>query len=167
VIGFSCGLQPYRQSSVFRRAHQKLASRFFGPYQILERVGAVAYKLALPDSARIHPVFHVSLLKKKIGDVSRISSDLPPFSDDSIPALTPMGIRDFRWVKHGAKYVTEALVHWKNLPPEDATWEEVECLRQQFPDFDLEDKDRVHEAAIDRNSIRKTRDRKPNPKYQE
>jgi hypothetical protein len=115
----------------------------------------VAYRLALPNTARIHLVFHVSLLKKKVVDISRITSDLPPFSETNTPLLQPQNVRDFRWVKQGAKYVTEALIQWKNMSPEDATWEEVTYLAQQFPDFDLEDKDRVPEGAIDGDSIRK------------
>ena len=57
-------LQPYRQHSVALRKNQKLGMRFFGPFEVVERVGHVAYKLKLPEAARIHLVFHISLLKK-------------------------------------------------------------------------------------------------------
>jgi transposase InsO family protein len=69
-------LQPYVQSSVARRAHHKLAFRFFGPYRVLARIGHVAYRLELPPSAAVHPVFHVSQLKASAGD-QVVSSSLP------------------------------------------------------------------------------------------
>lgn len=53
-------LQPYIQSSVAPRSNQKLSFRFFGPFKILARVDAVAYKLDLPADCRIHSVVHVS-----------------------------------------------------------------------------------------------------------
>jgi hypothetical protein len=53
-------LQPFIQQSVATRSNQKL----FGPYMVLARVGATAYRLQLPDLSKIHPVVHVSLLKK-------------------------------------------------------------------------------------------------------
>jgi hypothetical protein len=59
-------LQPYVQTSVATRACHKLSFRYFGPYQIIAKVGKVAYKLLLPNSITMHPVFHVSQLKKAI-----------------------------------------------------------------------------------------------------
>ena len=61
-------LQPYKQTSLKDKGCQKLSPKFDGPYQVLQRIGEVAYKLALPPTAKIHPVFHVSCLKKVIGN---------------------------------------------------------------------------------------------------
>ena len=60
-------LQPYKQVLVAMQRNAKLAPRYYGPFQVLQRIGAVAYKLDLPHESRIHPIFHVSLLKEKLG----------------------------------------------------------------------------------------------------
>ena len=52
---------------------EKLAPRYIGPFEILERMGMVAYRLALPpDMSQVHPVFHVSMLRKYISDPSHL-----------------------------------------------------------------------------------------------
>jgi hypothetical protein len=50
----------------------KLETRYCGPFEILERIGHVAYMLALPASMCIHNVFHVSLLKKYVLDANHV-----------------------------------------------------------------------------------------------
>lgn len=58
-------------------ANHKLAYKFFGPYTILERVGEVAYRLDLPITSKVHPVFHVSLLRKVLKPTHQVLSQLP------------------------------------------------------------------------------------------
>jgi hypothetical protein len=53
-------LQPYKQQSTAARVSHKLVAKYYGPYQVLVKVGTVAYKLNLPPQSMIHPVFHVS-----------------------------------------------------------------------------------------------------------
>lgn len=63
-------LKPYKQSTLHLQRDHKLVRRYFGPYKILKPVGAVAYKLDLPEAAKIHSVFHVSALKHVLANQS-------------------------------------------------------------------------------------------------
>ena len=130
-------LHPYCQQTVYRRAYQKLASRFYGPYQIEEKVGKVAYKLKLPEGSWIHPVFHVSLLKRRVGETKVTSTELPPLTNDGEIIMEPEAILDTRWVKKGSSFVEESLVQWKKLPKEDATWENTQELRNKYINLNL------------------------------
>ncbi|KAG6538615.1 hypothetical protein ZIOFF_003739 [Zingiber officinale] len=133
-------LHPYRQQSIFRRASQKLSSKLYGSYPIEERVEKVTYKLKLPEGSKIHPVFHISLLKKKVGDSHNVTIDLPLAADDDINVLKPEAILDTRWVKKGSRFVEKRLIKWKRLPMDDATWEATTVLQDQFFNMNLEDK---------------------------
>jgi hypothetical protein len=62
-------LQPYKHISLKQaKKDNKLSPKYYGPYRLLQKIGTMAYKLEFPTSSGVHPVFHVSCLKKVIGD---------------------------------------------------------------------------------------------------
>lgn len=61
-------LRLYHQKTLAQKCCEKLAPRFYSPYQVEEWIGEVAYRLALPLEAKIHNVFHISQLKKVVGE---------------------------------------------------------------------------------------------------
>ena len=66
-------LQPYKKMSLKQaKKDNKLSQKYYGPYKVLQNIRTMAYKLELPASSRVHWVFHVSCLKKVIGDKSWI-----------------------------------------------------------------------------------------------
>nr|GEU62734.1 hypothetical protein [Tanacetum cinerariifolium] len=125
------------------RFYSKLDLRL-GPYRILDKVGAVAYRVKLPPGSPIHNVFHVSLLRRCVGS----AIDLSPMTIDAsyLPScpLQPECILDERVVQKG-KYrpKTELLVKWLGRPREDATWETKWSFIRFYPNFRLEDKSSV------------------------
>jgi hypothetical protein len=83
-------LQPYIQSSVAHRGNQKLSYRYFGPFSILALNGQVAYRLGLPDTCCIHPVVHVSQLKRHIPPQAVMEEDIGSVPDDPVTAVQPV-----------------------------------------------------------------------------
>ncbi|KAJ0958356.1 putative nucleotidyltransferase, Ribonuclease H [Helianthus annuus] len=142
-------LRDYRQQSVANRASKKISPRFYGPFKILERIGAVAYRLELPPGSKIHPVFHVALLKQARGN--HMSIPLPAMDDPQHEQITPGNIQDYR-VWNGRKQV---LVNWKSKELEEATWEFLEEFSLRFPEFcadnrvQLEDELFLNGGAVD------------------
>ena len=101
------------------------------------KMGVVAYKLELPSSSTIHSVFHVSQLKKHVGN--QVVQQSPPITSPG-PTLQPFAILDRRITRHNNQAATQVLIHWAGLPPIDATWEFTTELKLRFPTFNLEDK---------------------------
>lgn len=131
-------LQPYRQTSVAFRSSLKLSPCFYGPFEILEKINSVAFRLRLPENAKIHSMFHVSLLRKHLGDRPSPMSALPPITDDSIILPAPEKILERRVVQKGCyRPMTEVLVKWMGALEEDATWENLRRFSKAYPTLSL------------------------------
>jgi hypothetical protein len=102
-------LKPYVQSLLEPRANQKLSFKYFGPFEILDRVGAVAYKLKLPEQCVVHPVLHVSQLKRVVGVSVPITAELP--SDLTAWQLPEMVLQK-RLTNHNIRPVLQGLIKW-------------------------------------------------------
>ncbi|PKA64490.1 putative mitochondrial protein [Apostasia shenzhenica] len=149
-------LQPYRQSSLKRQTYSKLRRRYYGPYEILERVGSVAYRLALPNPSRIHPVFHVSLLKPYKQNPRFHPTQLPEGLAEGQPLVQPLAILRKRMVHQESRVEEQLLVQWEGWNPEDSTWIPTIEFRRAYPQFDLEDKvdlPRRKEIDTDLNAV--------------
>lgn len=122
-------LQPYVQTSVAARASHKLSYKYFGPFEILQKIGQVAYRLKLPESSNVHPVFHVSQLKSSPRPNCPVSSALP----DQPAVQFPVQVMQRRTVSRGGRSIDQVLVRWTNSDAALDTWEDEEALRQKFP----------------------------------
>ena len=129
-------LQPYCQTSVAFKKSLKLSPIFFGPYQIIEKVGPVAYRLFLSAGSNIHDLFHVSLLCKNLGSITPTSAQLPPVLDASTLLPQPESILAQRVIHKGKnRPSTEFLVKWLGAPIEDATWENTWRFSKAYSKF--------------------------------
>jgi len=113
----------------------KLSPRFIGPYEVIERVGPVAYRLALPPELdKIHNVFHASMLRRYRSDPSHVISreeiEVQPnltYEEEPIQILA----REVKELRN--KQIPLVKVLWRHHNTEKATWESEETMRQQFP----------------------------------
>ena len=127
-------IQPYQMKSLAKHFNAKLAPRYFGPYQITKQIGAVAYKLSLPNGCRIHPVFHISQSHKVKGQHDKVLP-LPSVLSNQLEWIVELQkIMDFR--SKGSS--TEIHIRWKGLPDFEDTWESALTIAHRFPSFQLE-----------------------------
>ncbi|KAL0534776.1 hypothetical protein IC582_029069 [Cucumis melo] len=103
----------------------KLSPRFVGPFEILERIGPVAYRLALPPSlSTVHDVFHVSMLRKYVPDPSYVV-DYEPLEIDENLSYTeqPVKVQAIEVKTLRNKEIPLVKILWRNHRVEEATWE--------------------------------------------
>ena len=128
-------LQPYKQMSLKQaKKDNKLSPKYYGPYKVLQKIGTMAYKLELPAASRLHPVFHVSCLKKVIGDKLPVQTILPELDEEGKIILEPEAVTETRTRQLRNRSISEYLIKWKNLSAEDSTWED-ENFMQKYPEL--------------------------------
>jgi len=112
-----------------------LSPRFIGPFEILERVSRVAYRLALPPTlSEVHDVFHISQLRKYIRDDRHVLdfSELTVRPDATFDAQ-PVSILDRREKVLKNKVIKLVRVCWNPYSPGESTWEREEEIREKYP----------------------------------
>ncbi|KAJ1275683.1 hypothetical protein BS78_05G154600, partial [Paspalum vaginatum] len=128
-------LQPHIQSSVAPCGNYKLSFRFYGPFKILQGVGVVAYKLELPAQSRIHPVIHVSQLKRHIPASAEVVSDITSVPTDPEQFRHPVAVLDRSFVQRAGSIAARLQVQWMGLPTTLSTGEDGHDIRRRFPFF--------------------------------
>ena len=122
------------------RWNLKLSPQLFSPFQIIQRVGEVAYKLKLLETFKIHLVFHFSNLKPTLGGNDQQGTSLLEIDGSSgVVGPIPQAVLDRRTRRNKE----EVLIHWQGLSPAEATWEDAHTMRLHFLDITLEDKGRI------------------------
>ena len=113
----------------------KLSSRFVRPFEILERIDSVAYRLALPPSmSSIHEVFHVSMLRKYTPDPAHVVDwGKIKVDRDGTFEEGPVCILDSRYQVLRRKTVRLVRVLWRHYGVEESTWEREDTMRDTYP----------------------------------
>lgn len=113
----------------------KLSPRYVGPFQILQRVGSRAYELALPPNmGSVHPVFHVSMLRKYLHDESHVlTPQSVDINEDLSYSKQPVAILGREMRKLRSRWIPSVRVLWQHHKEQEATWEPEQLMREQFP----------------------------------
>jgi hypothetical protein len=138
-VSFEVGEHVYLKVSPLRgtkRFHVegKLSPRYVGPYSIVKRIGKVAYKLELPpELTGVHPVFHVSQLRKCVVVEKRVPAQAPDVQETLEYLEYPVRILD--WAEKSTRNTTTRFckVLWSNHSEREATWEKESALREKYP----------------------------------
>eukprot|EP00253_Pinus_taeda_P004104 PITA_04104 len=121
----------------------KLAPRYCGPFQVLARIGPVAYQLALPSHIRVRNVFHYSVLKKYVYDPRHVIKwqDIQVEPEGDV-LVEPLSILDWREVQLRKRVITQVKVQWRHYGPEEATWEDEILMKRTYPELFMTERHR-------------------------
>lgn len=113
----------------------KLTPRYVGPFQILEKVGPVAYRIALPPHmSQIHNVFHVSMLRRYLSDPSHIIDyHQIVLTDELTYEEKPIRILDRQVKQLRNQEIPMVKVEWQEHYGTEATWEKEDDMQHQYP----------------------------------
>ncbi|GKD51322.1 reverse transcriptase [Tanacetum coccineum] len=104
---------------------------------VVARIGKVAYRLQLSDNAKVHPVFHVSQLKKCLSPTFAMGT-FPECDAQGLIAAEPVKLLARKMVKQQNRMGVFGLIQWSNGDEDDATWEDLADIIKRFPDFVLD-----------------------------
>ncbi|XP_075478776.1 uncharacterized protein LOC142519623 [Primulina tabacum] len=115
----------------------KLSPRFIGPFDILERMGTLAYRVAFPSNlTEFHNVFHLSMMQKYMSNPSHVLNYEPL---QLTPHLSfeekPTQIRDMQEKRLRNKVIQMVKVKCMNHSKEEATWETATEMRSRYPEL--------------------------------
>jgi hypothetical protein len=126
-------LQPYKHMYLKQsKRDNKLSPKYYSPYKVLQNIGTMAYKLDLPASSQVHPVFHVSCLNKVIGNKIPVQTIFPELDEEGKIILEHEAITDTRIHQLRNRSILEYLIKWKKLLAEDSTWEDESFIQKHL-----------------------------------
>ncbi|GJV18816.1 hypothetical protein Tco_1367836 [Tanacetum coccineum] len=127
-----------RMKLIVRKGRQhKLSTKFYGLFLVLAKIGQVAYKLQLPSNAKVHPIFHVSQLKKCLNPNVSIGV-FHECDAQGLLAAEPFNLLERKIVKQQNRMGVFGLIQWSDGFEEDTTWEDLADLTKRFPAFVLD-----------------------------
>ncbi|KAK8924224.1 hypothetical protein KSP39_PZI019451 [Platanthera zijinensis] len=139
-------IKPFKGVSRIRRL-KKLSPRYLGPFEVVERVGEAAYRLALSaDLGGLHDVFHISVLRKAVKEAAQVvENDRVPVEYGLTTRVRPIRIEDRAEKQLRNKVVGMVKVRWDNCDREELTWEREQTMRAEFPELFNQETSAIHQ----------------------
>jgi hypothetical protein len=125
-----------KRSLLRLESFMKLATRYCGPFEILEKMWSISYMIALSTSMRVNNVFHVSLLKKYVSGPNHIIDwNVIQVEHKGDFRVEPIHIIDRKFKVLRNKSIGLVKVQWTYYSPKDTTWEHEENMWEEYPQF--------------------------------